>query len=459
MKVAFIASEALPFAKTGGLADVVGALPSYLDGLGCETYVILPKYRGIQAEFDRGLQVRSGNSVYDVRVCRKNRAFFIDYPPFFDRENLYGTPAGDYEDNCERFALFCRAAVQVLQDDDFDIIHCHDWQSALVPLFSRLAKYRAKSVFTIHNLGYQGRFHGSKFDILNLDRSLFTPDGVEFYGDINLLKAGLLYSDWITTVSQNYAREIQTPQFGCGLDGVLRMRSSRLSGIINGIDYGTWDPRTDRHIYARYQDYAGKRLNKTELAHECDLDANRPLIGMVSRVAGQKGFDLLAKTFDEIIWLGFNFILLGVGEKPFHDKFKKFEEIFPGNVSVNLKFDDTLAHRIYAGSDFFLMPSRYEPCGLGQLISMKYGTVPVVHKVGGLADTVQEYDAGTGNGNGIVFDKYTGEDLLAAVERASFLYRDAETMNSAAAKCMDLDYSWNASARKYMTLYENVLAS
>jgi len=459
MKVAFIASEALPYAKTGGLADVVGALPAYLDKLGCETYVILPKYRGIQAEFDREQRVLSGNSHYDVRICRKDHAFFIYYPPFFDRDELYGTSAGDYDDNCERFALFCRAAFQVLQDHDFDIIHCHDWQSALVPLYSRQAKYRAKSVFTIHNLGYQGRFPGSKFDILGLDRTFFTPGGIEFYGDINFLKSGLLYSDWVSTVSQNYAREIQTPEFGCGLDGVLKMRAAHLNGIINGIDYNTWDPRIDQLIYARYHDLAGKQLNKKELANEYGLDANRPLIGMVSRVAGQKGFDLLAKTFDEIIWLGFNFILLGVGEKLYHHKFKKFEEIFPGNVSVNLKFDDILAHRIYAGSDFFLMPSRYEPCGLGQLISMKYGTIPIVHKVGGLADTVQEYDIGANTGNGIVFDHYTGEDLLAAVERASFLYRDPEAMNSAAAKCMALDFSWTASARKYMALYKQLLAS
>ncbi len=459
MKVAFIASEALPYAKTGGLADVVGALPVYLDALGCETYIILPKYRGIQAEFSTELRVKSGDSFYDVRIYKKDRTFFIDYPPFFDRENLYGTPTGDYEDNCERFTLFCRAAVQVIQNQDFDIIHCHDWQSALVPLFSRLAKCRAKSLFTIHNLGYQGRFPGSKFDILGLDLGYFTPDGIEFYGDINLLKSGILYSDWITTVSQNYASEIQTPEFGCGLDGVLKMHASHLNGIINGIDYNTWDPRIDKHIYARYQDLAGKRFNKRELAYECNLDANRPLIGMVSRVAGQKGFDLLAKIFDEIIWMGFNFIILGVGEQLYHDKFKKFEEIFPGNVSVNLKFDDKLAHRIYAGSDFFLMPSRYEPCGLGQMIGMKYGAVPVVHKVGGLADTVQEYDIGTKNGNGIVFDHYNREDMLAAIERAAFLYRDAETMNSIAAKCMDLDFSWTASARKYISLYEELLAS
>lgn len=455
MKVAFVASEAIPYAKTGGLADVVGTLPIYLKKLGTKTSIFLPKYKGIRGSLVHNLQVDMKKK-YNVQVYSEGDFYFIGYPEFFERDGLYGTEKGDFPDNCERFTLFCKAVTQLIKIDSYDIVHCHDWQTGLIPLYIKLSGIATKTVFTIHNLGYQGRFSDSKFPILGLPKEYFNPEGIEFYGDINFLKAGIVYSDIVTSVSENYAREIQTPELGFGLDGILKKRSNRLVGIINGIDYTLWNPKTDDLIYKKYNDFNGKQKNKNSLAEDCDIDGKPPLIGMVSRIADQKGFDIIVKAFDNIIDMGFSFILLGFGDEHYHKKLKTFEAIYPNRVSVNIKFDNKLAHRIYAGSDFFLMPSKYEPCGLGQLISLKYGTVPIVRKTGGLADTVVEFDPDTFSGNGFLFEEYSYHDLLKTLSKSYEVYCNKDSFKILSENCMNFNFSWGESAKKYKRLYASL---
>lgn len=452
MKIALVASEAVPYAKTGGLADVTGALSVYLRRLGLETTLYLPRYRGIEAKYVTEIEIPFGPAP-KVKVFRRDNAVFIDHPAFYDRDGLYGTSAGDYPDNLERFTAFNRAVEYLIQRDPVDIVHCHDWQAGLLPLYLKHDGLAVKTVFTVHNLGYQGRFPAGRYQLLGLPSDYFTPDGLEFFGDMNFLKSGIVYSDALTTVSDTYSREIQTPELGCGLDGVVRRRRGHLYGITNGIDYALWNPATDAALERPYQDFAGKARNKRALVQECNIDYTRPLIGMVSRIAGQKGFDILADVFDEIIRMGYCFVLLGFGEESYMSKFKEYEQIYNTQVSVTLKFDDRQARRIYAGSDFFLMPSLYEPCGLGQLIGLRYGAIPVVRRTGGLADTVQEFDPGTMAGNGFLFDDYSGPALLQALERAVHVYGQPELFTALTEAGMRGDYSWDRSAIKYWDLY------
>lgn len=457
MKVAFVASEVVPFAKTGGLADVAGALPGTLNKLGITTVVFLPRYKGIKGTFVKALNIEM-QKTHAVKIFKETNVYFIDYPEYFERDGLYGSKnGGDYHDNCERFTLFCKAVTQMISEDNYDIVHCHDWQSAMIPLYLKSAGSNVKSVFTIHNLGYQGKFAGSKFSLLGIDKKYFTPEGIESHGDISFLKAGILYSDAVTTVSENYAREIQTPEFGFGLEDVLKKRSDCLYGIINGLDYNLWDPKTDNLIYQTYGGFAGKTKNKAYLAQECNIDPKRPFIGMISRIAGQKGFDILTKVLDETVEMGFNFVLLGFGEEKYHVKLKNLEEIYPDKVSIHIKFDNKLAHRIYAGSDFFLMPSKYEPCGLGQLISLKYGSVPIVRKTGGLADTIEEFNPKKLSGNGFLFEEYSSHALVDAVSRAHSIYCDRDIFKILSEQCMEYDFSWEQSAKKYKKLYASLL--
>ncbi len=455
MRVAFVASEAIPYAKTGGLADVVGTLPVHLKNLGIRTSLFLPKYKGINGTLVDQLHIDLSNR-YTVHIYTDGDAYFIDYPEFFERDGLYGTQEGDFPDNCERYTLFCKAVAELIKRDCYDIVHCHDWQTGLISLYLKLANAPAKSVFTIHNLGYQGIFAQEKFSILGLDKQYFNPEGIEFYGKVNFLKAGILYSDVVTTVSETYAKEIQTPELGFKLDGVLRKRKSELIGILNGIDYSLWNPVFDDLIYQKYDDFEGKQRNKIALTKASHLDPQRPLIGMVSRIADQKGFDILFKIFDDMMLIGYNFILLGFGEEDYHQKLEKYESVYPGRASINIKFDNKLAHRIYAGSDFFLMPSRYEPCGLGQLISLKYGTVPIVRSTGGLADTVQEFDLSTKRGNGFLFERYVGQDLLNALLRGHETFYHRDLFRTLSENCMKYDFSWEASAKKYRQLYKSI---
>ncbi len=456
MKVAFVASEAVPYAKTGGLADVTGTLPVYLRDLGVETSIIMPMYKMIDVQKIMELKVELNGTV-KVEVFKDKNTYLISCPDYFFREGLYGTPKGDYPDNCERFALFAKSVLGLLEKVEFDIVHCHDWQTGLIPLLARRANIKTKTVFTIHNLGYQGRFPKEKFPVLGIEWDYFNVEGVEFYGDINFLKAGILYSDIVTTVSPTYAQEIQTAEHGFGLDGVLKKFKHKVYGILNGIDYSIWNPEIDPLIYENYLDYEGKQKNKFELTNECVFDFNKPLIGMVSRIAGQKGFDILTKAFDDIMTLNYNFILLGFGEEQYCEKLLEFAHIYQGRIAINIKFDETLAHRIYAGSDFFLMPSSYEPCGLGQMISLKYGTVPIVHKTGGLADTVIQFDPAGTTGNGFLFESYSADSMVKALSHAYSVYQNRDVFRRLSENCMKFDFSWGRSAEKYKDIYKELL--
>lgn len=458
MKVIFVASESVPHAKTGGLADVVGALPHSLAKAGIDAQIILPRYKGLGGKKEWSAQLKmDGNHCVDY--YRQDNFIFVDHPDFYRRDGLYGDSSGDFIDNCERFTFFCKAAMLAIERGSYDIVHCHDWQSGLVPLYMKVKPLKARSIFTIHNLGYQGKFPTDKFPILGVDRKHFSSAGLEFYGDISFLKAGIVYADSVTTVSPNYAREIQTPDLGFGLDGVLRTRAKDLHGILNGIDYGQWDPGSDGFLYEQYTDFEGKKRNKTRLCSDHSLDPDRPLIGIVSRIAGQKGFDILLCALDEIINMGYNMIILGYGEESYHHKLNRLQDVYHGRLCVNIKFDNKLAHRIYAGSDFFLMPSKYEPCGLGQLISLRYGTVPIVRSTGGLADTVFEFDSNTSRGNGFLFTEYSGKALVSAAQTAYVVFKQPSIYRTLSENCMKYDFSWKESARKYARLYTRLLST
>lgn len=454
-RIAFVASEAVPFAKTGGLADVVGALPQHLSSLGYDVVTIMPRYRGIRCESQQDLR---GDDHGPVRLCHSGNAVFVDYPDYFDREGLYGTPQGDYPDNAERFILFCKAALEAIKIQGCKLAHCHDWQSGLVPLYLRERGSSTRSVFTIHNLGYQGLFPAEKFRLLGIPERHFGPEGIEFYGQMNFLKAGIVYSDRVTTVSESYAREIQTPEQGFGLDGVLRRKSHGVLGILNGIDYREWDPARDRFLTAPYSTPEGKLPNKKALCAAFRLSAAAPLCGMVTRIASQKGFDILIPAIERLVGLGYSLLILGFGEAAYHEQLQALAKRLPGKIGLALKFDNRLAHQIYAGSDFFLMPSRYEPCGLGQLISFRYATVPVVFKIGGLADTVSDVDQDPDNGRGIVFGEYRTAALEAALVRARALYDDHDRLTLVRRRIAGLDYSWGRSAARYAQLYAQLLS-
>jgi starch synthase len=472
-----VASEAVPFSKTGGLADVVGALPQALQDQGHDVGVVLPLYRMTRLENPEtlypALTIPLGPQTCFPAVQTVThqgvRFYFIAYPPFFDRAALYGTPAGDYPDNAERFTLLCRAAVEIAQLHFHpDLFHCHDWQSALVPVLLRTvyprspAAGRAPVLFTIHNLGYQGLFRPDILAELGLPASLFTIDGLEFYGKVNLLKGGLVFSNAINTVSRGYAREIQTEEYGFGLDGLLRHRSLVLSGIVNGVDYTHWNPATDRNIAAQYnpENLRGKRKCKKDLLSTFGFptdDLDRPLLGIVSRLSAQKGADLIAQAAPELVSLDLRMVVLGSGDAVYEDLFRSLAARYPDKVAARIAYDDVLAHKIEAGADLFLMPSRYEPCGLNQIYSLKYGTVPVVRATGGLDDTVEDFDPSAGSGTGFKFREYTADALLRAVRRALEVYRRPELWRRLMANGMAQDFSWGASAAQYALLYQGLL--
>lgn len=476
MKVAFVVSECVPFAKTGGLADVAGALPSKLADMGHEVILVMPHYRKVKETAPdvqptgKTVSVPIGDEIVaaDLLETEQNgvRFYFIDNDRYYDRDQLYGTPEGDYHDNAARFMFFSKAALAALKALDFkpDIIHCHDWQSGLVPALVK--EYRPKNgfflntrcVFTIHNLAYQGIFWHLDMPMTGLPWSYFTPDGFEYYGKINMIKSGIVYSDVVTTVSEKYAREIQTEEYGCGMEGVLSARNDRLFGVLNGVDYDVWSPEKDKFIAAPFSvdDTAGKIECKKDLLKEYGLPYNpkRPLISVISRLADQKGFDLIADDIDKIMKLDINFILLGTGEQKYHDLFTRIGKRFKKRAGIRIDFDNALAHKIEAGSDMFLMPSRYEPCGLNQIYSLRYGTVPIVRATGGLDDTIVDYDPETGRGNGFKFSDYTAEALIETIKRAVKLFADKKHWDQLVHNAMTCDFSWNESARKYVKLYE-----
>ena len=475
MNIVFAASEGAPFSKTGGLADVIGALPRALAELGHNVSVYLPRYkqtritaprpalRSISIPFSdqyRFCSVVDGGKLFGVH------SYFIEYPPFFDREGLYGTPAGDYPDNAERFALFSRAVVEAVKVLGVpDILHCHDWQTALVPVLLRTIyandpAFRATAtVFTIHNMGYQGVFSADRFPLLMLPEDLFSLDKMEFWGKINYMKGALVFADAITTVSRKYSEEIQTPEFGFGLEGVLRERAHDLCGILNGVDYNEWSPEKDKLILTQYSlgTLESKHGCKRDLLRQFGLDAaipDLPVIGIVSRFVEQKGFDLIAGIADDLPSLPLTMTVLGSGERRYEDLFRGLCARFPEKFALKTGYDNAMAHKIEAGSDMFLMPSRYEPCGLNQIYSLRYGTVPIVRATGGLDDTIEQWDPASGHGTGFKFVGYSSSELLETLKTALATYNDRSAWKRIMMNGMVKDFSWNASAREYSKLYE-----
>jgi starch synthase len=465
-----VSSEAAPFAKTGGLADVVGALPAALRDYGDDVAVVIPRYGPIDLTaarrvYDR-LPVHLGPAVFQTSIYQAPAEFpvyLVDCPPLFDRKGFYGEAGLDYPDNSIRFAVFARAALGVARWlFKADILHCHDWQAGLVPAYLRSTFAGdptfagVKTLFTIHNLGYQGLFPTTALAAAALDPALFRPDGLEFYGRVSYIKGGISFADALSTVSPTYAEEIQTPEYGFGLDGALRARADVLTGILNGVDYREWSPDVDPLIPARYSadDLAGKRVCKAQLVREFGFGEevlNRPLIGIVSRFTRQKGTDILAEVAGDIVAEGAYLVALGTGEPEYEAFFRRMAADYPGRVSVQVGFDNGLAHRIEAGADLFLMPSRYEPCGLNQMYSLRYGTVPVVRATGGLNDTIEE-------GTGFKFAEYSGQALLEAVRAAVRAYSDADLWREMVRRGMGQDFSWKASAGAYSGLYRRLLA-
>jgi len=474
MKILFVASEGLPFSKTGGLADVVEALPKALVALGHEVVVLLPRYRNTKAGgvAAPGLTVPMGDTlrfpaILHGGVLRGVRYYFVEDPEYFDREQLYGVSGKDYPDNAERFAEFSRAAIEFCKYVWMpDVIHCHDWQSALVPVLLRTQYEKDATVealaaiFTIHNMGYHGTFPRETMKKIGLPENLFKIEAMEFYGRVNFLKGGLVFSDYLTTVSRKYAEEIQTPEYGHGLDGVVRRRADYLTGILNGVDYAAWNPERDKLIAAKYsiKDMSGKLMCKKNLLEVFNLPpetVSQPLIGIVSRFADQKGFDLIAKVAPDLLAEDLAIVVLGAGEakyeKALHDLAKKY----PEKLSVKIAYDNAIAHKIEAGADIFLMPSRYEPCGLNQIYSLKYGTVPVVRATGGLDDTIEAFDPETGSGTGFKFEAYDGMALLGAIHEALAVFQnEPETWRRIQTNGMAKDFSWQTSAIEYAQLYE-----
>ena len=476
MQIVIAASEAVPFAKTGGLADVVGVLPREIAKLGHEVSVYLPLYAAVRPHLEGELKyaVRSitipfqhGNrfaGIVDGGIRDDVQFYFVDYPEFFDRQGLYGN-GNSYGDNSARFGLFCRAVLEASKILGVpDVFHVHDWQAAMLPVFLKTvyaedaALKKAATVLTIHNAGYQGWFPPSTTDELLLPWEIFTYDKLEHYNTFNFLKGGVVYADKVTTVSPTYAEEIQTPEFGNGLDGALRERSADLRGILNGVDYAEWDPATDGNLAAHYNplDLSGKRDCRKDLLHAFGLDVpeETPVIGICSRFASQKGFDLLEKVAGRLAERELAVVALGTGE-PYYEKFfRDFAYANAGRFAVQIRYDDALAHKVEAGSDIFLMPSRFEPCGLNQIYSLKYGTVPVVHATGGLDDTVKEWNPAEQTGTGFKFKLYEAQALLDAVDRALAAFYDKKQWAKLMENGMAQNFSWEKPAGEYVKVYE-----
>jgi len=464
-----VSSEAAPLAKTGGLADVVGALPPALSACGDEVAVVIPRYgfidvKGLRRVYDH-LPVYLGPARYDTAIYfapQEYTLYLVDCPALFDRKGLYGVDGQDYPDNHIRFAVLVRAALGIARFIfKTEVFHCHDWQAGLTAPYLQTTFATdptflgVKTLFTIHNLGYQGLFPKVALPEVALDPSVNRPDGMEFFGQVSYIKGGIAFADALNTVSPTYAREIQTPEFGFGLDGALRARADALCGILNGVDYREWNPKTDTLIPANYseQDLAGKRVCKQRLVAEFGLPAgamDRPVLGVVSRFTRQKGIDLIAEIADELIQQDVYLVALGTGEPEYEELVGRMADRHPDRIAVHLGFDNRLAHLVEAGADIFLMPSLYEPSGLNQMYSLKYGTVPVVRAVGGLNDTIDE-------GTGFKFSELSGQALLAAIREAAGGFSHAETWTAMMLRGMAKDFSWNRSAGTYSALYGRLL--
>jgi len=481
IKILFLSSEVAPYAKTGGLADVAGSLPGALKRLGAEVSVGLPFYRVVkEGSFQRqvvlkGLEVplASQTLIGNVHATETEDGvpvYLFEREDLFDRPNLYRTAEGDYYDNLERFAFFSRAALVFAKATGlaFDVIHCHDWQTGLVSAYLRTqfqsdpAFSSTATLFTIHNIGYQGLFPEEKLFVCGLPPETFQPEGIEYWGAMSLLKAGIVYSDAITTVSPKYSLEIQTTEFGMGMEGILQKRSAVLHGILNGADYSVWNPTMDPHIASNYDSdhLSEKMVNKAVLLKETGLEPallERPVLGITTRLSNQKGCDLLIPILDKLAAMKIGMVILGEGEEQYETALSEAAVRYPGNLAVKIGFDEALAHRIMAGADIFLVPSLYEPCGLTQMYALKYGTVPVVRATGGLEDTIDEFDPRTKNGTGFKFGLYDSKAFLSAIQRAMDLWSDRETWEILMRNGMAADYSWDLSAERYLNLYQSLL--
>lgn len=483
MRIVVAASEMTPLAKTGGLGDVLGALPRAMAREGHDVRVFLPHYPSIDlagrkvTRIGGHITVDVGGTPHEVNLSvvkdrqRGLEVILVGCDHYFDRPALYVDPetGKDYPDNDERFILFGRAVMESCRAIGLrpDVIHAHDWQAALLPVFLKTHYANdevfagAKSVLTIHNLAHQGLFPGERFRLLNLPDALFGAEQpVEFYGQVNFLKAGINFADKITTVSERYAEEIQTGKFGCGLEGVLAGRKDDLVGILNGVDYTVWSPSRDKNIPYRYHinNLAGKRMTKVELLNTAGLPVRdqSPLVGMIARLVQQKGLDLIAEAADRMLALDLQFIVLGTGEEKYHKLLTMLQERHPDKVRVYLRHDEKLAHQIEAGADAFLMPSLFEPCGLNQMYSLKYGTVPIVNHVGGLADTIEPFDPEKKAGTGFVFNEETPEALLASIEEMVRTYSRRRLWTGLMKNGMRQDYSWGRAVAKYIELFHSL---
>jgi len=481
MKTVILSSEVAPFAKTGGLADVTGALPKFLSKLGLEIRVIMPLYQEVKK---KGLNLKKvidnhpmdwGGSLENFSVFEYQegsfRAYFIEKDDYYHRDYLYGIPAGDYPDNGQRFAFFSKASFETLKQLNFspDILHCHDWQTSVALAYLKFIYSDdfffkgTRSLFTIHNLAYQGLFEKEVLSQIGLPDHLFNLEDMEFYGRVNFLKAGILYSTAVSTVSPRYSQEIQTPELGYGLDGLLRKRSKALFGILNGVDYSSWNPATDKLIFAPFapEDLRGKRECKRDLLNLFQLpsqDMDVPIAGMVSRLASQKGLDILCESLEEMFKLGVYLVILGTGDEKIQNILKSTKGKYPTHLGLKIAFDDAVAHKIISGSDLLLIPSRYEPCGLTQMYSLKYGTIPVVRATGGLDDSIQEFDGNKLEGNGFKFEDYSAEALLAALKKAYSLYHQKEKWQNLIQNALSCDFSWDKAAGEYLSLYKKLFS-
>jgi starch synthase len=466
VKIALVSSEAVPYSKTGGLADVAGTLYKEYSDMGRDVGLFVPLYRKTRHLFQNELEdtgfsmdIPLGAATRKCRVLSTGTAFFISNREYFDRDELYGTPNGDFPDNDQRFIFFCRAVLEFCRRTDRspDIFHCNDWQTGLVPLYLKTlyqddpAFARTSSLLTIHNLGYQGIFPSGTMDISGLDRKLFSPEGVEFYGKMNFLKAGIIGADAITTVSPTYAEEILTPEQGFGLDGILRKRSGNITGIINGIDYAEWDPAHDPLLPGNYSinDLSGKAACKNKLLKQCALNGGpgTPLLCYIGRLSEQKGIDIMAGALNGLLAGGANVVVLGGGDAKYRSMLDSFGIRYKDSFHFHAGFDNPFAHLCYAGADIFLMPSKYEPCGLGQMIAMRYGTIPVAHATGGLSDTIED------GSSGFLFSEYSSSALMTCAERALAACLDGRTLGKMIKRGMRKDFSWKKPLSRYLKIY------
>ncbi len=476
LKILFVSAEVAPFAKTGGLADVAGSLPQAMAARGHDVRIVMPRYRKVSGELAYAVDFPvSMDHRKETCIIRKSKlptasaevpVYFIDSYQYFDREYLYC-----YFDDAERFAFLGKAVLEMLPVIDFkpDVIHCNDWQSGPIcmllkeryskePFYSKIA-----TVLTVHNLQYQGDFSPETIKLIDMDESCFTPEKMEFYGTFSFMKAGLNYADVINTVSDTYAKEIQTEEFGERFEGLLKKRAKDLYGIVNGIGYEEFNPSADTRIYRNYDSDSveEKKFNKYSLQKEMGLPVgDSPVIGLISRLVGQKGLDLICEGIDNIMKNELQFVLLGAGDEYFENQFKQIKKKYPDKVAIYLGYNADLAQKIYAGSDMFLMPSRFEPCGLGQLISLRYGTIPIVRATGGLADTIKDYDPKSGEGNGFSFIQYSSKELVETIKRAVDFYKSSpQGWSSLVKKALSEDFSWDRSAAKYIEIYKKAVNS